>query len=147
MTRRAAITHEFVDYIPEQLVEGVVYASIRYATTVHLCCCGCGNEVVTPLSPAKWSLTFDGQTISLTPSIGNWSFDCQSHYWIDHGQVVWAPRWSRERIAAGRVADEAAVASLVSGATCPTEGGRHVSATGSMTRDGVWACIRKWLRW
>ncbi|MDH2348718.1 DUF6527 family protein [Bradyrhizobium sp. SSUT77] len=24
---------------------------------MHLCCCGCGREVVTPLAPAQWRLT------------------------------------------------------------------------------------------
>ena len=47
---------EFVDYIPEQLNPGVLYVSMRYATVNHLCCCGCGLEVVTTLSPTDWRL-------------------------------------------------------------------------------------------
>jgi len=34
--------------------------------------------VVTPLSPTGWSLIFDGETVSLYPSIGNWNFPCRS---------------------------------------------------------------------
>lgn len=30
----------------------------------------------------------------LRPSVGNWSFPCQSHYWIDNGRVRWAGRMS-----------------------------------------------------
>ncbi len=96
---------EFVEYVPDTLAEGVLYVSIPYATVVHLCCCGCGNEVVTPLSPTDWRLTFDGESISLFPSIGNWSFPCQSHYWIQGSHVRWAERWSSDRIAAGRAHD------------------------------------------
>ena len=29
-------------------------------------------------------------TVSLHPSIGNWSFPCRSHYWIRGNRVVWA---------------------------------------------------------
>jgi hypothetical protein len=66
----------------------------------------CGNKVVTPLSPTDWQLTFDGDTISLHPSIGNWAFECQSHYWIIRNKVKWAPKWSKEEIAAGQQKDE-----------------------------------------
>lgn len=100
-----SLAHEFVEYVPDELVDGVLYVSIPYATVVHRCCCGCGNEVVTPLSPTDWQLTFDGETVSLHPSIGNWSFACQSHYWIRRNQVRWAERWSPTQIAAGRSRD------------------------------------------
>jgi hypothetical protein len=36
-----------------------------------------------PISPADWQLAYDGDTVSLTPSIGNWGFPRRSHYWID----------------------------------------------------------------
>ncbi len=108
MTRAALVTHEFVNHVPDRLKEGVVYVSIPYATVVHSCCCGCGKEVVTPLSPTDWQLTFDGESISLTPSIGNWSFDCQSHYWIRRNKVSWARRWSQEEIETGRARDRKA---------------------------------------
>jgi len=38
---------------------------IEYATAVHKCACGCGKEVVTPLSPTDWKLIFDGKALSL----------------------------------------------------------------------------------
>jgi hypothetical protein len=102
MILRASVRHEFTDIIPDKLEDGVVYISIPYATVLHLCCCGCRSEVVTPLSPADWSFTFDGQSVSLSPSIGNWSFPCQSHYWIKRNKIQWAQRWSREEIEAAR---------------------------------------------
>lgn len=102
MSRATGVHHKFVDVIPDQLDDATIYVSIQYATSVHKCLCGCGNEVVTPLSPTDWRLTFDGETISLCPSIGNWSFPCQSHYWIEQDSVRWAPRWNKKQIEAGR---------------------------------------------
>jgi len=98
VTRRALVRHEFVDTIPDQLQDGVVYVSITYATVLHLCCCGCRSEVVTPLSPTSWSVTFDGQSISLQPSIGNWNFPCRSHYWIERNHVRWEAGLSQDDI-------------------------------------------------
>lgn len=105
MTREIVLKHEFVEFIPEELEQGTIYVSIRFATASHLCCCGCGNKVVTPIRPTDWKLIFDGKTLSLEPSIGNWSFACQSHYWIRNNRVRWAPTWSRERIERGRIHD------------------------------------------
>lgn len=105
------VTHlrpEFVEYVPDKLDEGTLYVSMKYATASHLCCCGCGQEVVTPFSPTDWRLMFDGKTISLDPSIGNWSFDCRSHYFIRQNRVVWAGAWSKEHVVAGRAHDERA---------------------------------------
>jgi hypothetical protein len=103
--KRTAIKHEFVEFIPDALEEGTLYVSVPYATAVHKCCCGCGREVVTPLSPTDWELRFDGRTVSLYPSIGSWALPCQSHYWIRRNRVIWARRWSFDEIERGR-ADE-----------------------------------------
>lgn len=102
MTRIVRFAHEFVEQIPERLGEGVLYISIQYATGMHLCACGCGREVVTPLSPTDWKMIYDGETVSLSPSIGNWSLECQSHYWIRRSRVRWARWMSREEIERGR---------------------------------------------
>jgi hypothetical protein len=107
MTRDTRLSHEFVDYIPDKLQPGKLYLSIEYATAAHRCCCGCGNDVITPITPTDWRVTFDGETVSLEPSIGNWNFDCQSHYWIVRNRVKWAPRWSRAKVDAGRARDRA----------------------------------------
>ena len=53
-------------------------------------------------------LTFDGETVSLHPSIGNWGLACRSHYWIEKNKVRWAAACSQRRIEAGRAADRAA---------------------------------------
>lgn len=105
MTRIKSLKYEFVDYIPEDLDEAVLYVSIPFATVLHRCCCGCGNEVVTPLDPTDWQMTFDGKSVTLFPSIGNWGLACQSHYWICRGQVRWARRLSKFEITTGRAID------------------------------------------
>lgn len=100
------LSHEFVKTMPEILEDGIIYVSIEYATAIHKCCCGCGNEVVTPISPTDWKLIYDGETISLYPSIGSWSLKCQSHYWITKNEVEWAPKWSNKQIKYGQQRDE-----------------------------------------
>lgn len=99
------IAHLFVEDIPDDLEPNKLYVSIAYKTAVHKCCCGCGHEVVTPISPTDWELRFNGTAVSLSPSIGNWSFPCKSHYWIDKGRVRWAATMSDSQIRAVRDLD------------------------------------------
>ena len=47
------LRNEFVDHIPEQLDDGVLYVSMRFGTVVHRCACGCGEEVVDPSWPRR----------------------------------------------------------------------------------------------
>ena len=103
--RLSSIKHEFVEFIPGQIEDGVLYISMEYATATHKCFCGCGMKVVTPFDPTDWQITFDGATVSLYPSIGNWEFPCQSHYWIENNKIHWAKKWSKERIDRGRALD------------------------------------------
>lgn len=106
--RQGHFSHQIVEFIPERLEEGVLYVSHRYGTAVHKCACGCGEEVVTPLSPTDWSVRIAGGTATLHPSIGNWSFACRSHYFIRRGNVVWAGQMSRRQIESGRAFDREA---------------------------------------
>lgn len=87
------LTHKFVEYIPEDLETGIIYISMKYCTVVHKCLCGCGNEVVTPISRKGWKLTFDGESVSLSPSIGSWNLPCKSHYFIINNTVRFARKW------------------------------------------------------
>lgn len=103
--KRKSIKPSFVEFIPEELNDGVLYISIPYATATHKCACGCGEQVVTPIKPNDWKLIWDGETVSLSPSIGNWGFPCQSHYWITENRIVWSPKWSKWKINAGRALD------------------------------------------
>lgn len=90
--------HKFVEFIPVEPGEGILYISIEYKTATHLCVCGCKNKVITPITPIDWQLTFNGETVSLNPSIGNWRFPCKSHYYIKQNKIVWADTWSDEKI-------------------------------------------------
>lgn len=58
------------------------------------------------MTPTEWSVLFDGETVSLRPSIGNWGFDCESHYWIKRNRVQWAAGRTSERTDAGRPTDD-----------------------------------------
>jgi hypothetical protein len=95
-----------VQYMPKELNPGVLYVAEEFGAAAHLCPCGCGSKIRTPLGPTDWTLeeTEDGPT--LRPSIGNWQLACQSHYWIWRGEVRWADKWSPGQIAAGRRAEE-----------------------------------------
>jgi hypothetical protein len=102
MSAITGLEPEFVTVIPRDLVPGTLYISISYATVQHLCACGCGYQVSTPLSARGWKLIYDGETVSLTPSVGNWSFPCRSHYWIRHNKIGWCRKWTDEEIARNR---------------------------------------------
>lgn len=123
--------HEFVEHIPEALELHVLYIAIEHDVAVHSCFCGCGLEVVTPLSPAQWSLNYDGRTVSLSPSIGNWSFPCKSHYWIRRGRVEWSTRFSDAKIDAVKAKDKADLARLVQTKPAPLEQPTPIDSTGS----------------
>ncbi len=99
------IQFKFVEFIPSELEEGVLYISIEYKTAVHKCVCRCGNKVVTPLTPTDWEITYDGKTVSLSPSIGNWNFKCKSHYFITKNKIRYARRWNDWEIEDGRKED------------------------------------------
>lgn len=122
--RYTRLKHQFVTHLPAPLEPGVLYISIEYATVAHLCCCGCGTEVVTPLTPTDWKMTFDGESISLWPSVGNWNDACRSHYVIERGQVIAAPAWSDQRIEAEWWRDRAAKE-------------RHFAMRGESRTDGL----------
>lgn len=85
---RKQFIHKFVELMPPKLEENVLYISIECVVAIHLCACGCGSKTVTPLSPTGWQLKFDGEKVSLNPSIGNWNFSCRSHYWIRDNHFV-----------------------------------------------------------
>ncbi|QIZ01270.1 DUF6527 family protein [Streptomyces sp. S1D4-11] len=105
MTATSTLRPAFVETFPTPMEPATLYVSISYRTCGHLCACGCGHEVITPLSPAQWSLTYDGESISLAPSIGNWALPCQAHYWIRSGEVHWSRRYSSAEIADNRERD------------------------------------------
>jgi hypothetical protein len=105
---------EFVEFIPDHLADGVLYISERFRTCSHKCCCGCGEEVVTPLSEAEWRLTREGKLVSLWPSVGNWNYACRSHYFIRRNTVRWAAAMTVKQIAKVQHRDAADLGKMVS---------------------------------
>lgn len=94
------VTPELVELAPRELEPGRLYISHKYGAAVHLCCCGCGEKVVTPISPAEWRVHVANGRVTLHPSVGNWSMSCRSHYVIRDSQVIWAPKFSQRQIEA-----------------------------------------------
>jgi hypothetical protein len=140
MRRVHRVAHDFVDEIPDALDESKLYISVRHATILHLCLCGCGNEVVTPLAPTDWRLAFDGETVSLHPSVGNWALPCRSHYWIDRDQVRWAGSFSEHEVEMVRAFDDQRKAEYyeISASASQPSGQPAVSA-------GRWSRMTRWL--
>ena len=110
MMRHQTLEHRFVRNVPRELDPGVLYISVEYATAVHSCCCGCGDRVVTPFTPTDWRMTFDGESVSLEPSVGNWNQKCRSHYVIRRNRVLEAGPWSIAQVEAERRRDKKAKA-------------------------------------
>lgn len=141
MIQHKRLEHRFVEHIPERLEAGILYVSMEYATSAHSCCCGCGEEVVAPFTPTDWRMTFDGEAISLHPSIGNWTLKCRSHYVIDRGMVIEVGSWSDEQIKAERTRDHTAKARHY-GTSLPAE---PAARRGSAWQGAVsWGRVRAW---
>lgn len=119
------IDAHFLKSFPPQLESGVLYVSSHFSTAAHSCACGCGREVITPLSPAQWVLTFDG-SVSLWPSIGNWTLPCQSHYVIDRGTIRWARDFTHNEIRRNQAED-----------------GRVLETTRQSVRQNWWRRLRR----
>jgi hypothetical protein len=95
-----------VEFMPKQLEPGILYVSEKFETAAHLCACGCGAKIRTPIGPTEWAVTETPSGPSMWPSVGNWQQACQSHYVIQGGKIVWAPKWTPEQIAAGRLHEQ-----------------------------------------
>lgn len=92
--------------MPSVLEPGILYVSEEFETAAHLCPCGCGEKIRTPLGPTEWKFTEGRNGPSLSPSVGNWHLACRTHYWITDGRIIWAPNWTEEQVQAGRLRDE-----------------------------------------
>lgn len=94
-----------VETIPATLESGLLYVSEVYGTAAHLCACGCGSKVRTPLGPTEWSVRENPRGATLWPSVGNWQKPCRSHYVIESGDVIWCEGLSEVAVLAGRQAE------------------------------------------
>ncbi len=108
MSRIEHYIAEFVESFPTTMQPGVLYVSTIYSTAGHVCPCGCGREVITKLSPARWRVTFDGEA-SLWPSVAATGLPCNSHYFITRGRVDWRRSLNAYEQVEARAADRQAV--------------------------------------
>lgn len=99
--------HKIVDCLPEPLAPSILYTTREGDLAAHLCACGCGQEVITPLLATGWRLMLGHEGASLEPSIGNWTLPCRSHYFITGGRVIWEGDMSQSAIDRGRARDQA----------------------------------------
>lgn len=148
---------ERVRYIPRILEPGILYAAEALGAAAHLCPCGCGEKVRTPLGPTDWRLIESSTGPSLYPSIGNWQFPCRSHYWIWSGEVKWAESWTDAEIAAGRAREQRLTEQYFAAraerpcAPPPMDGSRHaprgelLSAVVRALRQAL-RVLREWFR-
>lgn len=152
MIRHNTLEHRFVDSFPEPLAPGVLYVSLEYGSVAHSCCCGCGEEVVTPLTPTDWNISYDGETITLHPSVGSWTLACRSHYVIRRNRVIEAPSWSDAEVAAERRRDRQAKARHFGHPVPNAEAVVHpvpqleTKAQYAAPRQGWWRHLARWWR-
>jgi Family of unknown function (DUF6527) len=106
MPRLERFRLERVQYMPKVLEPGVLYASEEFGAAAHLCACGCGAKIRTPLGPTEWALEESSDGPSLSPSVGNWQQPCRSHYWIWRGDVEWHGDWTAAQVETGRRAEQ-----------------------------------------
>ncbi|MNF65433.1 hypothetical protein D3C84_471930 [compost metagenome] len=148
------ITPVFVEFIPEKVEAGKLYISEQYETAIHACCCGCGEEVVTPLRPDRWRLIKRGNLVSLSPSIGNWEYACQSHYFIRDNQIVWAGKMNRQQIARVQQRDNAATNLYIAQKNAQRDQEAQAASKQPQTPEpslwgalvAIWALIRSFFR-
>lgn len=87
---------QFVETVPSELKDGILYVCINCNVIVHKCACGCREKTVTPIDKKYgWKMIYDGQTITLRPSIGNFSIPCKSHYYITENKVEWLEEYHK----------------------------------------------------
>lgn len=124
-------TAVWVDDMPSSLEPGNLYISVKHRLTEHLCACGCGTEVSLPLSRSEWRIEYDGESVSLFPSIGNWRLPCRSHYIIEKGRTRRALAWTQQEIQSGRARDREA---------------KKADIERRRRQTRWWSCIHNWFR-
>lgn len=121
---------ERVHYMLAKLEPGILYVSEEFGAVAHLCACGCGSKIRTPLGPTEWSVTETSTGPDLWPSVGNWQKPCQSHYIISRGGVEWAMQWTPAQILAGRHREEE----------------RRREYYDALYTPGFWARLWRWIK-
>lgn len=95
MPKQYTIIPSFVTEIPafDKMEAGILYIDCNHRVLSHLCPCGCGEEIILPLSKDfGWIMVFSGDSVSLTPSVGNGQLLCKSHYFIKENRIIWCKK-------------------------------------------------------
>ena len=58
-------------------------------------------------------MIFDGEAVSLTPSVGSHNLGCQSHYFITEGMIRWVPSWEQENAPIQEMSEPVRIGELV----------------------------------
>lgn len=90
-------------------------------------------------------MTYNGEAISLHPSIGNWQLQCRSHYVIDRGRVIEAGQWTRSQVGAGQERDKRAKAAYFAAPVNQAEADTPVSPPPNEAR-GFWVWLKRVLK-
>ena len=72
-----------VEFIPDNMEEGIFYYSKKYSTASHLCACGCGQNFPVPIGEGQWNIT-QKEPLTVTPSFYH-RIQCKAHYIITNG--------------------------------------------------------------
>ena len=120
-----------VRLMPQALQPGVLYVSKEFGAAHHLCACGCGSKIRTPLGPTEWGLVETPEGPTLRPSIGNWQRPCRSHYWIWRGRIEWAKPWTDEQVLDGRAREE-------------HKRQRYYAHREQLRNGGLWDKVKRW---
>jgi hypothetical protein len=125
------ITLQLVEFMPKELEPSILYVSEKYGTAAHLCACGCGAKIRTPLGPTEWAVSQTPAGPSMWPSVGNWQKACQSHYVIKDGRIIWCGKWTPEQVLAGRQREEER---------------RRIYYDAMYAPRGFWSRLGRWLK-
>ena len=55
-----------VEFMPKVLEPGILYFAEEYGAAAHLCACGCGSKIRTPIGPTWWAIQDGLEGVSLT---------------------------------------------------------------------------------
>jgi hypothetical protein len=100
---------ERVRYMPKDLQSGVLYVSDEFLTAAHLCACGWGAKIRTPLGPTEWSvaevpkdrpcgLRWETGNTVVVPTIGSTT---AKSYGATHGPLRRSPPGARRKNSTG----------------------------------------------
>ena len=85
-------TPKYMDELPQDCEQGILYVSRKFGISTHSCPCGCGHKVVLNFKPEwsdGWDLIEEESFVTFRPSILNAGMPCRSHYFITHNTVEW----------------------------------------------------------